>query len=162
MSAELVFATSNDFAQGKRQGICTAAAMNWAKKVLERGSVDTFSGIGLDEHTLNAQMATLRKLDNQPAEQCDRVGLQMVGSQDWKIGAVGDVIRLGDDNPNDAIIFWTNEHTMAYRRQQHNKEFFDIEVGLYRSKTAAEIEQKIKEVTRNYGNLIGARVVKLK
>jgi hypothetical protein len=162
MSADLVFATNNDFAQGKRQGICTAASMNWAKKVLEKGPIDSFNGIGLDEHTLNAQMATLRKLDNQPAEQCDRVGLQMVGNQDWKIGSVEDVTALGENNPGEAIIFWTKEHTMAYRRQQSNKEFFDIEVGLYRAKTTAEIGQKIKEVTGSYGDLIGARVVKLK
>ncbi|RRH93906.1 hypothetical protein EH240_28585 [Mesorhizobium tamadayense] len=158
MSAELVFATSNNFAQGRRQGICTAAAMNWAKRVLEKGPVDTFDRIGLDEHILNMQMATLRTLDNQPAEQCDRVGLRMVGGQDRNVGSVGDVVRLGDDNPADAIIFWTNEHTMAYR---HN-EFFDIEVGLYRAKTTADIEKKMKEITGAYGGLVGARVVALK
>jgi hypothetical protein len=108
MSAELIFATDNDFAQGERQGICTAAAMNWAMKVLENGRVDRFDEIGLDVHTLNIQMATMRKLDNDPEQQCDRVGLQMVsniGNQDWKIGSVQDVIRLGKDNPDKVIIF---------------------------------------------------------
>lgn len=62
MSATLVFRTHNDFYQNFRkstvpgdvlydQGICTAAAMNWAKKVLKRGPVDSFADIGLDEHT---------------------------------------------------------------------------------------------------------------
>lgn len=159
MSAELVFATNNNFAQGRRQGICTAAAMNWAKKALENGPIDSFDGIGLDEHILNMQMATLRTLDNQPAEQCDRVGLRVVGGgKDLNVGSVGDVIRLGEDNPTDAVIFWTKEHTMAY----HHNEFFDIEVGLFRAKTTADIEHKMKEITGPYGSLVGARVVALK
>lgn len=176
MSATLVFRTANDFYQGyeppsgktKSEGICTAASMHWAKKVLKSGgSLDTFEAIGLDVHTLNAQMATLRQLDRNPAEQCDRVGLQMVGNignNDRVIASIADVIKLGDDNPDKVIIFWTEPHTMAYRYASKNKEFFDIEVGLYRAKTTAEIKEKMKEITgrAGYGNLVGARVVKLK
>jgi len=139
--------------------------MNWAKKVLEKGAINSFDEIGLDEHILNTQMAALRKLDNDPAEQCDRVGLQMVsniGNQDWKIGSVKDVIKMGEDNDGAVILFWTNEHTMAYRRQSKNKEFFDIEVGLYRAETTDEIQKRMKEITGPYGELTGARVVKLK
>jgi hypothetical protein len=172
MTAEHVFATNNNYTQfitgvkeDERQGICTASAMNWAKKVLKSGPVNSFAAIGLDQHTLNIQMATLRRLDTNPEEQCDRVGLKMVstiGNKDWKIGSVKDVIKLGEDNDEAVIIFYTNEHTMAYRRQSNNKEFFDIEVGLYRAKTTAEIEKKMEEITGPYGDLVGARVVKLK
>lgn len=178
MSATLVFRTANDFYQGydppmdllgkklKSQGICTAASMNWAKKVLNRGrSVNSFDEIGLNVHTLNAQMAKLRKLDRDPEQQCDLVGLQMVsiiGNKDLKIASIADVIKLGDDNPSEVIIFWTEHHTMAYRYASQNKEFFDIEVGLYRAKTTAEIKEKMKEITGPYGALTGARVVKLK
>lgn len=174
VSATLVFGTDNNFYQGydpptgdlKSGGICTAASMNWAKKVLKSGrSVDTFKAIGLDVHTLNAQMATLRQLDDKPAEQCDRVGLQMVGgNKDLKIASIADVIKLGEDNRNEVVIFWTKPHTMAYRYASNNKEFFDIEVGLYRAKTTADIKKAMEDTTGKpgYGALKGARVVKLK
>jgi hypothetical protein len=32
-----------------------------------------------------------------------------VGNNDWKIGSVEDVIQLGEDNPSEVIIFYTNE-----------------------------------------------------
>jgi hypothetical protein len=83
-------------------------------------------------------------------------------NQDWKIGSVQDVIKLGKDHPDKVIIFWTDEHTMAYRYQHNNKEFFDIEVGLYRAETTDEIQEKMKGVTGPYGALTGARVVKFK
>jgi hypothetical protein len=180
VSATLVFRTANDFYQGYAppldllgnkligQGICTAASMNWAKKVLTSGrSIDSFEAIGLNVHTLNAQMAKLRKLDDDPEEQCDLVGLQMVGNignKDLKIASIADVIKLGEDNPSEVIIFWTKVHTMAYRYASKNKEFFDIEVGLYRATTTADIKKKMEEITGKpgYGKLVGARVVKLK
>jgi len=185
MTAELVFQTNNAYDQywldwgnqqaGKptkefEEGICTAAAMNWAKKVLKTGPINTFEGIGLDAHTLNAQMAKLRRYDAAPKEQCEMVGLELfVDYSAISNNASGDVVdsvdkvtkfaeKYGDKR---AIIFWTNTHTMAYWRSSKNKQFFDIEVGLYRANTTKEITAKMKEIIGTYGPVTGGIVVVL-
>jgi hypothetical protein len=185
MSIEHVFQTNNAFNQywldwsnqqtGKpktefEQGICTAAAMNWAKKVLKNGPINTFDGIGVDAHTLNAQMATLRRYDNDPKQQCEMVGLELLVDYSAKSrNARGDVVdsvekvtKLAEEyGDKRAIIFWTKTHTMAYWRSSKNKEFFDIEVGLWRATTTKEITAKMKDIIKNYGPVTGGYVAAL-
>ena len=43
----------------------------------------------------------------------------------------------------------------------HQKEFFDNEVGLFRAKRTKDIKKKIAEVTSPYGPVKGVRIVAL-
>jgi len=161
MAAKQVFAMQNNFAQGSSVGICTCISLNWARRVLKKGgAINAYSEIGLSDLTLNAQMAKLRKLDSDPVAQSALVDLEAVGG-DRNIASADDVIRLTKQTPPHVAIFWTAGHTMGYRYAHNEKEFFDNEVGLFRAKTSKEIKAKINEVTKNYGGIIGMRIVRL-
>ncbi len=85
MAATQVFPLENAFYQKNdpqgSQGICTAVSLFWCRKVLELGrGVDSFDEIGKTRHNLNIIMATLRNLDNNPAKQTERAGLEVVGT----------------------------------------------------------------------------------
>lgn len=162
MATRKIFSTDNMYWQAGAQGICTAASLAWCRKTLQIGNVDSFDALGVTDHSLNAQMAVLRRHDGDPVHQSDLAGLRMVGDSEWDIDQVGHVTSLGKDHPNAAVIFWTEGHTMAYRYQSEQKDFFDIEVGAFRAKLTKDIEATMREVTANYGPLTGARVVALK
>lgn len=162
MAAREVFKMKNDFSQGSRVGICTCISLNWARRVLKKGgAINAYSEIGLSDLTMNAQMAQLRKLDNDPAGQCALVDLEPVGG-DQNIASVDDVIRIVKTTAPHVAVFWTATHTMGYRYAHNEKEFFDNEVGLFRATTSSDIKKKIDSVTSGYGGIIGLRVVKLK
>ena len=161
MSAKLIFPMQNNFGQGNELGICTCSALAWARKTLKLGrGLNTYAELGLDDHTMNAQMAVLRKFDNQPAKQCELAQLEMIGN-DQPIAAVADVVRLVKTTPPHVAIFWTQTHTMGYRYAHHEKEFFDVEVGLFRAKLTKEIEAKMTSIIANYGRVLGLRLVRL-
>jgi hypothetical protein len=67
-------------------------------------------------------------------------------------------MRIIGTTPPFVGIFWTPGHTMGYRYSHHEKEFFDMEQGLFRSKYTAGIKAKVRE---NYDEPFGCRVVKL-
>lgn len=162
MAAKEVFAMQNNFTQGTRVGICSCIALNWARRVLKKGSaINAYSEIGLSDLTMGAQMAQLRKLDNDPDGQCALVDLQSVGG-DQVIASADDVIRITKKTAPHVAIFWSATHTMGYRYAHNEKEFFDNEIGLWRAKTSKEIRKKIDDVTGTYGGIVGMRVVKLK
>jgi hypothetical protein len=161
MAAKEIFKMKNDFSQGSTVGICTCISLNWARKVLKKGSaINSYDQIGLTDLTLNAQMAQLRKLDNNPAGQCELVQLEPVGG-DQNIASVDDIIRIVKTTVPHVAIFWTATHTMGYRYAHNEKEFFDNEVGLFRAKTTKEIKAKMNTVISGYGAVTGLRVVKL-
>jgi hypothetical protein len=172
MSAKLAFATNNDYTQWKgrkkdgkpwdAQGICTVASLAWAKKSLEKGrGLKTFQELGLDDLTMNAQMAVLRKFDKKPAEQTDMAGLEIIGN-DQTIKSIDDVVQLVKATAPHVAIFWTKDHTMGYRYAHNEKEFFDIEKGLFRADDTKDIKAKMTEIIGGYGPVIGLRHVKLK
>jgi len=164
MAATQVFPMQNDFHQrdkGAEVGICTCCALNWAKKSLKLGrGLKTYSEIGLTDHTMNAQMAVLRRKDATPDDQCELVGLKMVGNEQ-AVASIDDVIRIVKATPPHVAIFWTQDHTMGYRYKHHEKEFFDNEVGLYRAKLTADIKSKMNDIISGYGPVEGIRVVGL-
>jgi hypothetical protein len=161
MAATEIFKMTNSYTQGKEVGICSCIALNWARRVLKKGSgINAYSEIGLTELTMNAQMAKLRKLDADPDAQSALVDLEPVGG-DQVIASVDDVIRLVKATIPHVAIFWTSTHTMGYRYAHNEKEFFDNEIGLWRAKTSKEIKAKMKSVTDTYGGVVGLRVVKL-
>lgn len=166
MAAKRVFSMTNDFTQFNRgwktktgsQGICTAASLAWAKKVLQGRRITSFSDLGISAHSLNAQMAVLRRFDNDPAKQTEMAGLQMVGN-DKTISSFDELARYVKTTSPHVAIFWTGGHTMGYRYSHHRKEFFDIEDGLYWAKLTKDIGKKVNQT---YGGwLVGVRVVKL-
>ena len=161
MAAREIFKMQNNFSQGSRVGICTCISLNWARRVLKKGSaINKYSEIGLTDLTMNAQMAQLRKLDADPAGQCALVDLVPVGG-DQNIASVDDVVRIVKTTAPHVAIFWTATHTMGYRYAHNEKEFFDNEIGLYRAKTSKDIKAKMDAVTSGYGGVIGLRVVRL-
>src|ERR1700761_4335384 len=94
MAATEVFAMQNNFTQGTRVGICSCIALNWARRVLKKGgAINKYSEIGLSDLAMNAQMAQLRKLDADPAGQCELVDLEP-GGGDQGIASADDVIRI--------------------------------------------------------------------
>jgi hypothetical protein len=173
MAAKLVFSTQNNYKQyqgsaaGSEQGICTVASLTWARTTLKKGGpVQKFDELPLDEHTMNAQMAVLRQFDRNPQHQTDLAQLEIVGN-DTKIASVDDVVRLVKATAPHVAIFWTEfpkgGHTMGYRYSHNEKEFFDMEVGLFRATETDDIKKKMTEIISKYpGSLTGLRVVKLK
>jgi hypothetical protein len=52
---------------------------------------------------------------------------------------------------------------MGYRYSHNEKEFFDMEKGLFRSKLTDDLKQKMAEIIGSYGQPVeGMRVVALK
>jgi hypothetical protein len=160
MRVHQVFPMTNNFNQWRRTevGICTAASLAWCKAALKKnGRIHSFADIGISEHVLNIQMSQLRLLDTRPREQTERAGLRMVSqhatnSLDVMMGAVKRTAPF-------TAIFWTATHTMGYRYAHHEKQFFDMEEGLFTSKYSDALKAKIEE---NYANLIiGYRLVAL-
>lgn len=109
---------------------------------------------------MNTQMAVLRRYDNEPAKQCELAQLEMIGN-DTAIAAIDDVLRLAKATAPHVAIFWTQTHTMGYRYSHHEKEFFDVEVGLFRAKFTKDIKAKMTQIISGYGPVQGLRLVKL-
>ncbi|MCC7471626.1 hypothetical protein IT404_08105 [Candidatus Nomurabacteria bacterium] len=161
MPVRQIFSLQNNFSQGTERGICTCIALVWARKTLLKGSgLDSHSELGLDYHTMNAQMAKLRKLDNQPAEQCELVGLKPDGS-DQRIHSIDEVINKTKASASGVAIFWTQTHTMGYRYASKEKEFFDNEKGLYRAELTDDLKKKMIDIISPNGPVIGLRLLKL-
>jgi hypothetical protein len=160
MSVTRVFALHNNYTQSGQQGICTAASLDWCKKTLKAGRGLKAASELMDTHTLNAQMAVIRKLDASGADQTDRAGLKSVGG-DRVIASIDDIIKTAKNTPPHVAIFWTSGHTMGYRYAHHEKEFFDIETGLFRAKLTDDLKKKMEGIIKTYGPVIGMRVVAL-
>jgi hypothetical protein len=149
VAAKLIFSMQNNFAQGQEQGIGTCSALRWARQTLRMArGLNSYAELGLDNQTMNAQMAVLRKYDNDPAKQCELAQVEPVGK---------DMVNT----PPSVAIFWTNNHTMGYRYAHLEKEFFDIEKGLWRAKHTSDIEDIMKKTIAGYGPVVGLRVVRL-
>lgn len=161
MSAKLIFSMQNNFTQNASQGICTCASLVWARKTLRLGrGLQSYSELGLDDHTMNAQMAVLRRADGDPAQQCELAQLELNGPE-AAIATVDAIPTLVSSTAPYVAIFWTATHTMGYRYAHHEKEFFDVEVGLFRAKLTKHITAKMTEIINNYGPVVGLRHVKL-
>jgi len=158
---KLIFSLSNPYnqANGQSQGICTAASLAWCKACLKLGrGVNSWAEVGLDVHLLNIQMATMRKLDSEPRRQTELAGLVPVGP-DKTLADLDTLFRETKNTAPYICIFWTSGHTMGYRYSHHEKEFFDMEQGLFRAKYTDGIKN---EINKNYQNqVIGMRLVKL-
>lgn len=162
MAAKLVFSMQNNFTQNGNVGICTCISLNWAKRCLKNGKgLNNYSELGLSDHTMNAQMAVIRKFDSSPDKQCAFFDLDDVGG-DRNVASVDDVVRITRQTAPNVAIFWSATHTMGYRYSHNEKDFFDNEEGLFRAKTSTDIKKKMKEITDRYGGVVGMRVVKLK
>jgi hypothetical protein len=160
MGATTVFRLQNNYHQAGAQGICTAASLDWCRKVLKLGrSVENPNEL-MSSHALNAQMAVIRKLDAVGADQTERAGLEAVGP-DRTILTIDEVISAAKATPPHVLIFWTATHTMAYRYSHLRKEFFDIEAGLFRAKVTKDIRKKMTDIIGGYGPVRGLRVVRL-
>jgi hypothetical protein len=161
MAAKLVFPMQNNFHQGDEVGICTCSSLVWARKSLKLGrGLKSYSELGLSSHAMNVQMAVLRKHDRQPAKQCELAQLEMVGA-DTVIASIDDILRLVKGSTAHVAIFWTQSHTMGYRYGHLEKEFFDVETGLFRAKYTKDIKAKMTEIIANYGPVEGLRLVRL-
>jgi hypothetical protein len=160
MKARLIFPMNNPFTQrgGRDQGICTASSLAWCRACLKLGrGVNTFGEIGLNTHLINIQMATLRRYDSNPREQTEMAQLNIVGN-DRNVN-LDQMLEVFKATLPHIGIFWTSCHTMGYRYSHHDKEFFDIEQGLFRSKYTEGIKEKIEQNYR--GQVLGCRVVRL-
>ena len=164
MAAKLIFKMSNPNTQhnGSSMGECTAASLAWARRCLKsRGRVNSYNEIGINPIALGAQMSVIRKMDADAGGQTMRTGLKVVN--DYKISSLDDLITYVKLTPPHVAIFWNSFHTMGYRYSHNEKEFFDLNEGLFRAQTSAEIKDKIKESFRNnnYGSVEGVRIVSL-
>jgi hypothetical protein len=155
-----VFSMSNPYTQrnSRALGICTAASLAWCRACLKKGRGITTKAELPSDHTLNAQMATLRRYDSQPARQAEMAGLELV--REWTVGSIDEVFQNFKGLPPHTGIFWTLSHTMGYRYAHRNKEFFDVESGLYRATKTSAIRDQI---TKDYapGEIAGCYIVKL-
>lgn len=158
-SAKQVFPLENNYSQrsDKDQGICTAAALAWCRACLKHGRfINTWAEIGTTVHNLNIVMATLRHLDSSPAAQTELAGLKALGG-DHVCTGIEEVMRAIKVSEYGLGIFWNSYHTMAFGYSHHQKDFFDMNYGLFRSKYTAGIKSKVAEL---YGDdIIGYRIV---
>jgi hypothetical protein len=164
MAARLVFSLSNNYTQdnGTSQGICTAASLAWAKACLKKGAaVNSYSELGVNQLALEAQMQVIRKLDSSPLEQTSNAGLGLIA--ELSVNSIDEVIRKAKQYPPHVAIFWNSFHTMGYRYSHNQKEFFDMNEGLFRAKTSDDIKAKMTEIFRSkgYGSVLGMRIVSL-
>jgi hypothetical protein len=161
MAANQIFPSGNNYWQGCDVGICTAASFAWARMRL-RGPVGSLQALG-DPHLLNIQMATLRKLDNNPQQQTETANLEMAHPNDLVVNGAEDALNRARDNAGMAVIFWSTHHTMALYYCGGGPgagevfDFFDVERGAYHG-TRADI---LQEIAHSGGGIVGARVVRL-
>lgn len=164
MAAKKIFGMTNSYAQWGNQagGICTCISLWWAQKTLKKGrGLSSFHELP-DANVMNAQMSMLRRYDSQPDKQTELVDrLVMNGPSEIPIFSVDDVVQLVKGVYPYVAIFYNDTHTMGYRYAHHEKEFFDVEEGLFRAKFTKDILAKMKEITNGYGPLIALRHVKL-
>lgn len=162
MPSRRIFPMTNAYFQGDKQGICTVASLQWAKKCLQlRRGLGSFQELGLSVHQMNALMAVWRRFDGDPARQTQGMGLRMVGN-DRVVNQFIDVQRFTNLTAPHVCIFWTAGHTMGYRvSTQHGREceFFDIEDGLWLADNDSDIRQTVMAHYR--GRIVGMRVVRL-
>jgi hypothetical protein len=166
MSAKKIFGMTNGYTQWATQdgGICTCISLWWAQKTLKKGhGLSSFSELP-GAHVMNAQMAMLRKYDSQPDKQTELVdGLALNPPGELPATSVEEVVEKVKNVYPHVAIFWTSTHTMGYRYAHHEKEFFDVEIGLFRAKLTKDILAKMNEITSGpgYGPILGLRHVKL-
>jgi hypothetical protein len=159
VTASLVFPLENNYTQrsDKDQGICTAAALAWCKACLKHGRfINSWSEIGTSVHNLNIVMATLRRLDAAAVAQTELAGVRAIGG-DHPCNGIAEVMRAVETSPFGIGIFWNSYHTMGFGYSHHQKDLFDMNYGLFRSKYSAGIKTKIEEL---YGDdIIGYRLI---
>ncbi|HUB48528.1 MAG TPA: hypothetical protein VMB73_26430 [Acetobacteraceae bacterium] len=162
MVARRIFALQNNYRQRNEEGICTAASLFWCRKCLELGrAVNTWDEIGKSDHSLNIIMHTLRTMDNNPVAQTELAGLQSVGG-DRVAGSMEEVMTIIKSSASKIGIFWNGYHTMGYRYSHHEKDMFDMNYGLFRSKYSKGIEVKYEELYAGPQDRIrGCRIVAL-
>jgi len=162
MVAREVFPLQNNYRQRDAEGICTAASLFWCRACLELGrGVNTFGEVGKSDHALNIIMHTLRGLDNNPVAQTELAGLRSLGG-DRPVTSMEEVMTVIKSSASKIGIFWNSYHTMGYRYSHHEKDFFDMNNGLFRSKYAKGIEVKYDELYPTPADrIVGCRVVAL-
>lgn len=164
MAAKLIFRMTNDNSQRNKNelGECTAASLAWAKKYLDKkGGINSYDEIGINPIALGAQMAVIRNLDNAADDQTERAGL--IAVNDTVINSLEAMVFTVKNTAPHVAIFWNSFHTMGYRYSHNEKEFFDLNVGLYRAKTSKEIIEKMNEIftLNGYGSVERMRVVRI-
>ena len=163
MAVKQIFALTNPYKQNGEEGICTAASLAWCKCCLKLGrGLTSANELRPDARALNAQMAVLRRFDNNPEAQTEMAGLKWV--KEFTAHSIDDVIREMKASPSHIGIFWNTVHTMGYSYSHNDKEFFDQNNGLYRAKTSKEIRGLFRSL--GYGNpawgpVQGGRIVSL-
>ena len=167
MAVRKLFEMQNDFHQKNpnNEGVCTVAALQWAKKCLEldRG-IGSYDELGLSDHQLNALMAKWRDYDDRPEQQTAAMGLSAVGD-DQVVSDIGLMQGIFENTAPHIGIFWNSFHTMGYRAGKGGAEFewFDNNHGLYVADNAEQLRQEINAYMVNeYQEPIeGVRVVQV-
>lgn len=170
MAVRKVFGMQNKIFQRnkKKEGICTAASLQWAKICLtfKRG-IGSYNQLQLSDHQINALMHIIREFDTNPVRQTTGMGLKLVGNGDHDILDVEGLHKIISENAPHTGIFWNSFHTMGYRIGQAGNrkeyEWFDNNHGLYLSNDSGELLQFMKGyMGSNYGeNPCGVRIVSL-
>jgi len=140
-----VFPMTNPHTQhnSRSVGICTAKSLAWCRACLKAGGSIRSAGMLPGDHALNAQMALLRQQDHDPSKQAEMAGVQLVRA--WTVRSIDDVFRNFKAVAPHIGIFWTAGHTMGYRYAHHEKQFFDVESGLYTAKKTADLRARITQ-----------------
>ena len=138
-----VFPMTNPHTQhnSRSLGICTAKSLAWCRASLKNGGRINSASMLPSDHVLNAQMAVLRQYDHDPGQQAEKAGLELVRS--WNVTSLDEVFEHFKSWAPHIGVFWTDGHTMGYSYAHHDKEFFDVESGLYRGKKTADIRAQI-------------------
>ena len=107
-------------------------------------------------------MATLRHMDANPVGQTELAGLKsMSGGVDGTATSMSDVIEAIKVSQFGVGIFWNSFHTMGYGYSHKQKDFFDMNYGLFRAKYSKGIQAKVEELygSDGAGKIIGYRIL---
>lgn len=156
LQVETLFLLSNNFFQNDAEGICTAASLNWCMRCLKKFKngksfeVTKEDELVLDSHTLNAQMAVLRRKDNDASDQCALSGLIPVNNSDIGVSSILEAAQKIKNSQSHIGIFWNDYHTMALLYEIDAKgiriDFFDQNNGVFRATNEQALAAKYKEL----------------
>ncbi len=171
MPVRKLFSMTNDYMQNNEaadEGICTVASLQWCKKCLEHNrGLGSYAELSLSDHQLNALMALLRHLDDQPGPQTQGMGLRRTNAGDQDISTVAELQTNVANSTSKIAIFWNQYHTMAYRVGDHSEyEWFDQNFGCWLANNEADMKKFMEDEWKTkysdpQGAIIGMRVVQI-
>ncbi|MDV7142136.1 hypothetical protein R3X27_05515 [Tropicimonas sp. TH_r6] len=143
MAVETVFTMSNP------HDTCTAAAYLWAHKKLRKAEVHA-QDFQHDNDFLTYAMPKINSLDSEYRQQASHFGLRIIDMADGVNISSAEISEKFKARSPHVGLFWCSFHTMGYYYGHHDKQYFDNNHGLYKSKLTQDLIAFMDEKKTNY------------